>query len=186
MVFQWRCYKFICHNLLYAALLVYLYMPSWPHTGAILRMMLALSEWSSVIFARSLRPFWLEFDSINTSVLGSWITETGTDGTPSIGLCEYERCCTVLFIPPAKPLLFAVYANIAVVYRCCTHRWFFVFSRFNGGTYAPLFFWLRDNCLRRWRMNHNNENERNVKVERSTGKIISVQVIQMEGEIFIE
>lgn len=34
MAFHWRCYKFICHNLLYAALLAYLYMPSWPHTDS--------------------------------------------------------------------------------------------------------------------------------------------------------
>lgn len=33
MAFQWRCYKFICHNLLYVALLAYLYMPQRPHTG---------------------------------------------------------------------------------------------------------------------------------------------------------
>lgn len=32
MAFHWRCYKFICHNLLYAALLAYLYMPSSGHT----------------------------------------------------------------------------------------------------------------------------------------------------------
>lgn len=32
MAFHWRCYKFICHNLLYAPLLAYLYMPSRGHT----------------------------------------------------------------------------------------------------------------------------------------------------------
>ena len=32
MAFHWRCYKFICHNLLYAALLAYLYMPARGHT----------------------------------------------------------------------------------------------------------------------------------------------------------
>lgn len=45
MAFHWRCYKFICHNLLYAPLLAYLYMPSRGHTHR-----------SSLSLSLSLRP----------------------------------------------------------------------------------------------------------------------------------
>lgn len=53
MAFHWRCYKFICHNLLYAALLAYLYMPARGHTQIPLARVMAVGgrwnrAWSQV------------------------------------------------------------------------------------------------------------------------------------------
>lgn len=85
MAFHWRCYKFICHNLLYAALLAYLYMPSWPHTD-------------SATASRSYAPFcfaWSSYGGPDVDGIGRGWEGKKNGGTETLPFAESFGSATI-------------------------------------------------------------------------------------------